>query len=96
MRAGRIRAGLNYAQHRYRHGSLELRHGQGRGGIAGDDQVLSTMLYEKAGALDGITGDRGLRFGAVGQAGGIAKIKIARATPESKTPMVVMAAEPAL
>ena len=37
------------------------------------------MGLEEAGALDGVARDGGLRFGAVGEAGGVAEVDVVRA-----------------
>ena len=62
----------------------DLGHGEGCGGVAGDDQALGTVVLEEAGAFDGVAGDGELGFGAVGEAGGVAEVDVVGSRDERK------------
>jgi hypothetical protein len=63
-------------------GVLDIFEGEGRGGVAGDDEEFYALFVEEPGAGDGVAGDGFAGFGAVGQACGITEIEVVRAGDE--------------
>ncbi len=95
-------ARFNDAENGNRHGFLNSVKREGACGIAGNDEIFRTLLFdEESGAFRGVACDGAAGFGAVGKTGRVAKetelglgkkLSNARRTvrppnPESKTPM---------
>jgi hypothetical protein len=58
-------------------GALDVLEGEGGGGVAGDDEEFGSLLVEELCARDGVAGDGLVRFGAVGETGGVAEVDVA-------------------
>jgi len=73
---GGIGAGLHYANHGNVSGRGNPIQCQGSRGIAGDDERLRAMRFQEVCGLYRVACDSFYRFGAVGKAGGVAKIRV--------------------
>src|ERR1700722_13014258 len=66
-------ARLDDAENWLSDGFLDGVEGQRTGGVAGDDEEVSVLLFnQEPRALSGVAGDGATGLGAVGQAGGVA------------------------
>ncbi len=67
---------MDYAYDGDGEGVLDVREGEGGGGVAGYDEEVGALVGEEAGAGEGVAGDGLAGFGAVGEAGGVAEIDV--------------------
>ena len=74
--AGGFCAGLDHAHHvDLRMGFAQERQGGGSGRVAGDDEELDAPGRECGGRFEGVAAHRLHALGAVGHAGGVAKVE---------------------
>ncbi len=73
--AGGLGTGFYDADDGHGDGGADFRQGEGGGGVAGDHEQFSAAGDEVERGFNGVAGDGGLRFGAVGKAGGVAEVE---------------------
>jgi hypothetical protein len=74
---GGLSAGFDDANDRDGQGTLDIDKGESGGGVARDHEEVGTLPVEELCAGDGVAGDRFVRLGAVGEAGGVAEVDVA-------------------
>ena len=82
--SGGLGAGLHHAHDRHMGCGRDAVEGKCGCGVAGDHQQLGSLSFEVVGSFDGITRHGFDRLGAVGKAGGIAKVEVVGVGDEFK------------